>query len=590
MASLNIKAKITIGLLFVFFIMLSEAIFLLMQQQSISHHTELLYKHPFYVSNTLRDLKIKVFKVSLLLNEMQFAGNKQQKDSLQREIVLCNTNISRDFRIIYTQYLGNRNDVNNAFAAYSAWKASNTKTDELHLDIHLDKFQSSIKTNTQANLDSVLVHLDIISDFAKNKADTTLKEVVAAERKSKQFAVILLFVSGIGMLVLIRFLSQSIARPIQTFVSKANLMLKKDETGKGIADEKVLIYTIEELQSAFLSIERLNHELGVKNKQLQGFNFDLEEKVEQRTFELSLANKELAFQNKEKEIHAAELIIAINELAFQNKEKEKRAAELTIINKELEQYAHANKELKQFAYIASHELKEPLRTIANFIQVIGEDLAGKLDEKTAGYLRIIDNSTKRMSVLINSLLQFSRLGVNRKLNNVSCKDVIDSVVADLSALIQASGATIEVSEMPELNVYEIEFRQLFQNLITNAIKFQAKGSQPRIQIRSEKINENFRFSVSDNGIGIAPEYFGRVFDIFQRLHSNETEFEGKGIGLAYCKKIVQMHQGEIWVESELGKGSTFYFTIFPILKLEPAMDEKPPTGKDKKLNFGVFPR
>ena len=283
--------------------------------------------------------------------------------------------------------------------------------------------------------------------------------------------------------------------------------------------------------------------------------------------ELSIAHQELNFQNKEKDKRAAELVIANEELDFQNKEKEKRAAELIIVNKELAQFAHANKELKQFAYIASHELKEPLRTIANYIQIINEDSLGKLDERTGEYLRTIENSTKRMSILINSLLHFSRLGTNKILRNVDCKEIIDSVLSDLEVIIKSSNASIEVSEMPKLNVYEIEFRQIFQNLITNAIKFQKKNSQPKIQIRAEKINENYRFSVSDNGLGIDPTHFDRVFDIFQRLHNTEEVFEGKGIGLAYCKKIVQLHQGEIWVESDLGKGSTFYFTIFPILSV-----------------------
>jgi PAS domain S-box-containing protein len=302
-------------------------------------------------------------------------------------------------------------------------------------------------------------------------------------------------------------------------------------------------------------------ELRKVNKEL---SFQNDEK-EKRASELITANKELAYQNELKEKRAQELVIANQELAFQNQEKEKRANELRTINKELEQFAHANKELKQFAYISSHELKEPLRTIGNFIQIINEDYALTLNEKIIIYLGKIDDSVKRMNILISSLVNFSKLGSNKKLSHVDCKEIIDSVVSDLEAIIASSNARIEVSEMPKLNIYEIEFRQIFQNLITNAIKYRKKGTQPIIQIRSEKINETYRFSVSDNGIGIDPIHFDRVFNIFQRLHNTEAEFEGKGLGLAYCKKIVQLHKGDIWVESELGKGSTFYFTIFPIL-------------------------
>jgi light-regulated signal transduction histidine kinase (bacteriophytochrome) len=147
---------------------------------------------------------------------------------------------------------------------------------------------------------------------------------------------------------------------------------------------------------------------------------------------------------------------------------------------------------------------------------------------------------------------------------MTTKEVIDSVISDLAAILESSNTTIEISEMPKLNVYEIEFRQIFQNLITNAIKFQKKGSRPKIKIHAEKIKETYKFSVSDNGIGIDSIHFDRVFDIFQRLQNPDAAFEGTGIGLAYCKKIVQLHKGEIWVESELGKGSTFYFTISSI--------------------------
>jgi len=273
---------------------------------------------------------------------------------------------------------------------------------------------------------------------------------------------------------------------------------------------------------------------------LRALNAALEQKVITRTNELIIANKELALQNQA---------------------NEQRAAELIIINKELEQYEHANKELKQFAYIASHELKEPLRTISNFIQIINEDYSGQLDTNALEYLQTIDDSAKRMNALISSLSHFSRLGANKKLNYVDCKEVINSVILDLSGIISSTQAKIDVSDMPKLNVYEVEFRQLFQNLITNAIKFQKNGSLPRIQIQYKRTNENNQFSVSDNGIGISPTHFERIFDIFQRLHPGEEQFEGKGIGLAFCKKIVQLHKGEIWVESELGKGTTFYFTI-----------------------------
>ncbi len=239
---------------------------------------------------------------------------------------------------------------------------------------------------------------------------------------------------------------------------------------------------------------------------------------------------------------------------------EKNMEELIIINKKLEQLAHSNKELEQFAYLASHDLKEPLRTVENYIQLFEEDYKNELDDKGLKYLNTVIGATKRMDNLIKTLLEFSRLGINRKLSMVDCKHVIEDVLADLDSAISSSGAIIDVLNMPTINLFESEIRQLFQNLITNAIKFRKKDIVPLIRIGAEKINGGWKFSVSDNGIGIPAAYHKRVFEIFQRLHTSK-QYEGTGIGLAHCKKIIQLHLGEIWIESTEGAGTIFYFTI-----------------------------
>lgn len=244
------------------------------------------------------------------------------------------------------------------------------------------------------------------------------------------------------------------------------------------------------------------------------------------------------------------LILANKELTLKNEETEKRAEELMI----------ANKNLEQFAYIASHDLQEPLRTISNYMQVFEEDYLMLLDDNGKKHLQAVKAASNRMSILIKSLLDFSRLGGNFNLNEVDCNQLLADVIADLKTIIQTSNAVIEVTDMPKLKIFEPGIRQLFQNLIINAIKFQRKDNQPKIQIRSEKIDTKWKFSITDNGIGIDPVHFEKIFEIFQCLHT-DAKYEGKGIGLASCKKIVQLHHGEIWVESSLGKGTTFNFTI-----------------------------
>jgi PAS domain S-box-containing protein len=331
------------------------------------------------------------------------------------------------------------------------------------------------------------------------------------------------------------------------------------------ADE--LVIANKELAYQNQEKEKRAQELIVANKELAYQN----QEKEKRADELVIANKELAYQNQEKEKRAQELVVANKELAHQNQEKEKRADELVIANKELayqnqekekraDELGIANEELEQFSYIASHDLQEPLRTVTNYIKVFEEDYNHLLDDTAREYLLSMKTATDRMRSLIKSLLEFSRLGLKRNFELVDCKELLADVIADLDGLIRASGAIIEISEMPRINLSEIEIRELFQNLITNAIKFQKKGNQPKILIRSEETDKSWKFCVSDNGIGIDSVYFERIFDIFQRLHTTD-DYEGTGIGLANCKKIVQLHKGEIWLESTIGLGTSFYFTV-----------------------------
>lgn len=242
---------------------------------------------------------------------------------------------------------------------------------------------------------------------------------------------------------------------------------------------------------------------------------------------------------------------------------ERKQQELTL--KRQVELETKNKELEQFAYVASHDLQEPLRTVSNYMQVLEEDYIDKLDGQALNYISAVKNATQRMGMLIKALMDFSRLGINRKLATTDCSKLVQEVLADLQQIISASKTEIDVSDLPVINIYPTEIRQVFQNLITNAIKFCAKDRQSKISIQATFRNESWLFKVMDNGIGIAPNHYSRIFEIFQRLHTTQ-EFAGNGIGLANCKKIIEQHQGEIWVESEPGKGSSFFFTI-PLLEL-----------------------
>ncbi|MGA1870503.1 MAG: ATP-binding protein [bacterium] len=239
---------------------------------------------------------------------------------------------------------------------------------------------------------------------------------------------------------------------------------------------------------------------------------------------------------------------------------DRKKAENALIQKTLE-LQRSNKELEQFAYVASHDLQEPLRKIVGFTELIKERYKGKLDAEADEYIMYTVDGAMRMQGLINDLLNYSRVGRgNFPLENRNIEEILDEALANLERTIKESGAKITHNSLPVLRVNASRMRQVFQNLISNAIKFSKKEEIPYVHISVEKKEEMWTFAVRDNGIGIDPQYAERIFQIFQRLHTR-AEYSGSGIGLAICKKIVELHEGKIWMESKQGEGATFYFTI-----------------------------
>ncbi|EDM37142.1 PAS [Pedobacter sp. BAL39] len=219
-----------------------------------------------------------------------------------------------------------------------------------------------------------------------------------------------------------------------------------------------------------------------------------------------------------------------------------------------------NSELEQFTYIASHDLQEPLRTISSFNELLKEQYYEQLDDDGRMFTDMIEQSADRMRNLIHGLLDYTRIGTRKSLTEVNCNAVVQDIEKDLYKLISETNTTIISHPLPVLLGLKMELIQLFQNLISNAIKYRKKNLAPVIEIRAEEHLEHWQFSLSDNGIGMDQRYIHKIFMIFQRLH-NRDEYKGNGIGLANCKKIAELHKGDIWVHSVLGEGSTFHFTI-----------------------------
>lgn len=241
---------------------------------------------------------------------------------------------------------------------------------------------------------------------------------------------------------------------------------------------------------------------------------------------------------------------------------EQQLEELNVeLKRRMEELALSNAELEQFAYVASHDLQEPLRMVSRFLSEIERKYNDKLDDKGREYIHFAVDGAKRMRILILDLLEYSRLGKTEyKIETFKVSEILDEVVKFLNINPLDTNASVTWDEMPEITGRRTPLVLVFQNLLGNAIKYCKPDTLCEVRISVEDLGSHYQFCVSDNGIGINPEFFDRIFVIFQRLHGKQ-EFTGTGIGLAICKKIVESMKGKIWVESEEGKGSQFYFTV-----------------------------
>jgi PAS domain S-box-containing protein len=226
----------------------------------------------------------------------------------------------------------------------------------------------------------------------------------------------------------------------------------------------------------------------------------------------------------------------------------------------LNELMRSNRELEQFAYIASHDLQEPLRMVSSYVQLLGHRYKGRLDEDADEFIGYAVNGTVHMQTLLNDLLAYSRVGTQGEpFKLIDLNSALNRALINLKVGIAQTRAEIAHEGLPVVYADEVQMAQVFQNLLGNAMKFRNSGT-PHINVSAEMKDNEWLIRVADNGIGIDPKYFDRIFDIFKRLHTKE-EYMGTGIGLAICKKIIERHKGRIWVDSEPGKGSSFYFTI-----------------------------
>jgi len=319
------------------------------------------------------------------------------------------------------------------------------------------------------------------------------------------------------------FLARSVSRPVTRLAEAAKRMAAGDW------DCSIPVGSRDEIGLLTRSFNRMTGQLRHQREQIVAYSHDLEQKVAERTADLSEANDEL-----------------------------KR--EVTVRKRGEEALARSNAELEQFAYVASHDLQEPLRMVTGYVQMLARRYKGQLDADADDFIGFAVDGAERMATLINDLLAYSRVTRRGKaFEPTDCQAVMQEVLANLEVAVTETGAEVTHDPLPTVVADRTQLGRLLQNLIGNAITYHGEAP-PKVHVSAEQAGGGWQFAIRDNGIGIEPQYHERIFAIFQRLHGRD-EYEGTGIGLAIAKKIVERHNGRIWIESEPGTGSTFYFTV-----------------------------
>ena len=362
--------------------------------------------------------------------------------------------------------------------------------------------------------------------------------------------------------------------------SNEKLRLLNEEYDQLIArntdQEKLFEERTNELTNLEAQYERTLTEIDQRQSKIQALDSTLNARqveIEKQSDLINTQNTSLKVQREELDyqknftllsVAIAVLALTAGFFIWKNyREKKKSNIVLETKNNEIEATSRelrmVNKEMEQFAYLASHDLQEPLNTITGWLRIINKD---QLDQNGQLSVNLIDGATNRMRSLIRGLLEYSKLGNHADLENIDANELIQEVLNNLTAVIEKTEAKIEVKHLPRIRGHQLRLGMLFQNLISNALKFTKENETPIVIISAKPAGKQgfWEFNVQDNGIGIAEENLGKIFDIFHREHSRD-KYEGTGIGLAHVRKIVEIHEGQVWVESTLGEGTSFHFTL-----------------------------
>lgn len=597
---LRFRTKVYIGFVSIIILSVLIAILGLVQIDRIHQSTELIYKHPLTVSNSVRDINICIYGLQKSLTELVEADTKTKMDSAIAETKFYERRAKELFNIVFERFLGDKADVKTAYEAFQESESIRKQVIELKLNGKEEKAARILRDKGLSNMERLLVATKVMTDYAQNKADEFILLAEKTIQKSvKTFIVLILLLIGVSLFIALLIL-RSILTPLQKFIYELRKLYLTEESisdKKAYATEQELLnVTIAELKLAYQQIEESNQELQVLNE-------DLETKVQERTIELETKqlqlkekNEEYAAINEELRQTNEELIIAKNHAEKNESVAKEKTEEYEAINEELRQTNEELMEAKQraeesdklkSAFLAnmSHEIRTPMNGIVGFAKLLQKDHIS--NDKLKHYTNIIVESSKQLLSIVNDILDISKIETGQ-IEIFNEKTDIEKILNETTQLFQLKAEEKQLSldwtcEIRDKEKYVFtdrsKLKQVLYNLISNSIKYTESGY---VKVNCALENTELLFTVTDSGIGIPKHEHPKIFDRFSKIeYSTSKLYGGTGLGLSICKGYVESLGGRIWFESEENQGTSFFFTL-PYENANTTDQENTPQNQNNK--------
>ncbi len=576
----HILYRIISGYIILFLFFLLASLFYLNKIKNTNIIVNNIIKHPYTVSNSSRNVNVYINAMHRTMKDVALAESEEQLIKEIEKVDSLEKLAQEQLQIIKANYLGNIDDVVELQNNFNNW---NPIREEVIQKVRNNNRSDAIKITQHKcaiQVDLLIANSQKLIDFASTKALEFNNKAQDSLKHSYQVSFIVTLIALLFLLTLMVIGYQSVNKPLKEIVERIRKVSKISVDSKIPNKEKnilvILDYAIHDLEIKTLSLQQEIEEKTATEEELSEHKMILEDTIEERTKELKaelerrrIAENELKNQHDKLEKLVQQRTEVIQKKNQKLKESKKAMVFLLEdVNEGRALLANTNESLKStindleaFSYSVSHDLKAPLRAIVGFSQILIEDYASQLKPEAKEYVELINKNAKNMGVLINDLLNFSRMGRKAlQKQKVDINDIAKRVQQELLVALPDRKIMIKIKPMPLANADETLIYLVMQNLISNALKFTAIDKNPLVEIGSFLQNEKNVFYVKDNGIGFDMKYAEKIFDVFQRLH-NADEYQGTGIGLAIVQRIIQKHGGKIWVESEKNKGSTFFFIL-----------------------------